>query len=78
MTIKISYKNKPELVQYVNDRLARLKPDYRLTMIIDQGLSEDSYVLTVTEELWEDIVRKSVQSSSEQPTNIYKKNTPVG
>ncbi len=76
--MKVSFKDKAELVQYVNDRLERLKPDYQLTMIIDPGKSAESYVLIVTEELWEDIVKMSAPTSSLPHTNIYKKNTPAG
>ncbi len=76
--MKVSFKSKAELAEYVNDRLDRSKPDYVLTMIISQGLSADSYVLTVTEESLEDTAKKSVQNSSEPLPNIYKKNTRLG
>lgn len=65
-------------MRYVNDRLERLKPDSVLTMTIVQGLSADSYVLTVIEELWADTVRKSVQNSLKQPTNTSPESTPAG
>jgi len=76
--MKVSFKNKPELVAYVNDRLNRSRPDCVLTMTIVQEKSEGSYVLIVTEELWGDTVKNRVLNYSELLTYTSQKNTPAG
>lgn len=76
--MKVSFKNKTELVQYVSDRLDRLKQDYASTMIIEPGSSADSYVLTVTDISLEDLGKERDQSISKLLMNTWKLNTPVG
>lgn len=76
--MRISYKNKTELAQYVSARLDRLRHDSVLTMIIAPGISEGSYVLTVTDMSLEDTAKVKDQTASVVLSSTSKQNTPAG
>jgi hypothetical protein len=68
--MKIYFKNREELVQYVSDRLQSLRQGSVLTMTIIPGQFEDFSARIVTEELSVDTVEKKEPTTSLPPTNI--------
>lgn len=76
--MKIYFKDKAELVQYVDGRLPSLEKGSVLTMTIIPGQFADYSVSIVTGTLSANTVETKEQNSSEPLTSISQRNTLAG
>lgn len=68
------YGTKKDAVQFVANQLPLLKLNLPWTMTISRGMSEDCFVIIVTDELLDDIEKNSEQICSKQDMNILSEN----
>ncbi len=76
--MKVYFKDKAELVQYVDARLSTLEKGSVLTMTIIPGQFADFSASIVTGTSSASTEGTREQNSLDQLTNILQKNTPAG